>query len=102
MLHLISESVRLRFILNIVTSRHVTRAVESFIRFAESGDPNSQSLHTSVDTRRVATRHPPSVANPQNCLYSEGFEQRLSAFSHVFKDDIEREVTLRLTVSQSL
>jgi len=85
-----------------VTSRHVTRGIDSFIRFAECRDPNSQSLHTSLDARRVATGHAPFVANQQDCLFADSLEQWLSAFVNVFKDYVEREVTLQLTVSQSV
>lgn len=68
MSHLISASVRLRFTLNIVTSRYVTRGIESFMRFAECRDPNSQSIHTSVDARRLATYHATFVANQQDFI----------------------------------
>lgn len=73
--HLISASVRLRFTLNIVTSR----GIESFLRFAECRDPNSQSVHTSLDARRVATCYAPFVANEQDCLFADSLEQWLSA-----------------------
>jgi len=71
MSHLVSASVRLRFILHVVSSRHVTRGIESFMRFAECRDPNSHSLHISLDARRVATGHAPFVASQQECLFAD-------------------------------
>jgi len=75
MSHLIPASVRLRFTLNTVTSRHVTRGIGSFMRSAECRDPNSQSQHTSLDARRVATHHAPFVASQQDCLFADSLEQ---------------------------
>ena len=57
-----------------------SRGIESFLRFAECRDPNSQSLHTSLDARRIATYYAPFVANQQDCLFADSLEQWLSAF----------------------
>jgi hypothetical protein len=98
--HLISASVRLRFTLNVVTSHHVTRGIESSTRFAECRDPNSQSVHTSVDARRVATHHAPLVANQQACLFADSWGQWLFAFVRSLETTLN--ATYFTTYSQSV